>query len=208
MSDLDPNQLSFDEDGLIPAIVQDGGSGTVLMLGYMSPTSLQRTVDEGTVTFWSRSRQQLWRKGDTSGNRLRLIDIAVDCDGDALLITAEPNGPTCHTGESSCFGTTAGGSSGRSSQGFRRLEDLWAVIADRAEKRPPGSYTASLIAGGVNATTRKLTEEATEVLLAAKDRDHAALAEEAADLIYHLLVVLAERRQTPRTMLDALERRS
>lgn len=197
--------VRFDDAGLVPAVVQDAGSGAVLMLGYMSEESLRLTLDEGLVTFWSRSRQELWRKGDTSGNRLELVAVTADCDGDALLVTARPSGPTCHTGESSCFGAEPG-------QGFRRMEGLWRTIMDRAARRPAGSYTAELLAGGVNATTRKVVEEAAEVLLAAKDHaaglDEGELAEEAADLIYHLLVVLAERNEDPAMFLDVLERRS
>ena len=202
---LDTSTVQFDEAGLVPAIVQDAASGAVLMLGYMNRESLEITLEEGLVTFWSRSRGELWRKGDTSGNRLELVAVAADCDSDALLVTARPTGPTCHTGEQSCFGSAQ-------NHGFRRLDDLWATIADRADERPAGSYTVELLEGGVNATTRKVTEEATEVLLAAKDhaagRDSGELAEEAADLIYHLLVVLAERGVTPAAMLDVLERRA
>ncbi|NND04673.1 MAG: bifunctional phosphoribosyl-AMP cyclohydrolase/phosphoribosyl-ATP diphosphatase HisIE [Acidimicrobiia bacterium] len=202
---LDVDAVSFDSEGLVPAIVQDAASGEVLMLGYMNRESLEQTLSEGLVTFWSRSRGELWRKGDSSGNRLELRHIAADCDGDTLLVEAAATGPTCHTGTVSCFADNE-------SQGFRRLEDLWRVIAQRATDKPDGSYTAQLIAAGVDATGRKVTEEATEVLLAAKD--HAAgidpehLAEEAADLIYHLLVVLAERGESPTAFLDALERRA
>ena len=202
---IDIEAVTFDAAGLVPAIVQDAASGTVLMLGYMNRDSLEQTLTSGLVTFWSRSRDELWRKGDTSGNRLEVAAVAIDCDGDAVLVQATPTGPTCHTGAVSCFTDEA-------EQGFRRLESLWSVIADRAADRPAGSYTADLIAGGVNATTRKVTEEAGEVMLAAKDheagRDGGELAEEAADLIYHLLVVLAERGESPAAFLDALERRA
>jgi phosphoribosyl-ATP pyrophosphohydrolase/phosphoribosyl-AMP cyclohydrolase len=203
---FDASTVKFDGAGLAPAVVQDDRTGAVLMLGYMNEESLRRTIDSGLVTFWSRSRQELWQKGATSGNSLRVVEIASDCDGDALLVTARPAGPTCHTGETSCFGAATG------SQGFAQLEQLWAVIADRVATMPAGSYTAELVSQGVNATTRKLTEEATEVLLAAKDHagglDRGELAEEAADLIYHLLVVLAERGTQPAAVLDVLERRS
>lgn len=203
---FDPAVVIFDDAGLVPAVVQDVASSTVLMVGYMNRESLQRTLEDSLVTFWSRSRGELWQKGATSGSLLHLVAIAVDCDGDALLVTARPDGPTCHTGEASCFGTTTG------RQGFAQLEQLWDVIADRVAARPAGSYTAELVTQGVNATTRKLTEEATEVLLAAKDHaagiDRGELVEEAADLIYHLLVVLAERGTQPAAVLEALERRS
>lgn len=197
--------VTFDGAGLVPAVVQDRSSGDVLMLGYMNRDSLEQTLESGLVTFWSRSRRQLWRKGETSGNELRLVSIALDCDNDALLVTADPTGPTCHTGEATCFADTAG-------QGFRRLEALWDVIADRVATRPDGSYTASLVSAGVDATARKVAEEATEVVLAAKNHaageDGGELAEEAADLVYHLLVLLAERGATPAQLLDALEGRS
>ncbi len=206
MTAFDPSSVNFATDGLVPAIVQDHQTGAVLMLGYMNEESLNHTLRDSLVTFYSRSRHEIWRKGATSGNFLHLVDIAFDCDGDALLVTARPDGPTCHTGSGSCFGTP------ESNIGFDRLEGLWRVIAQRAATKPEGSYTAQLVAGGVNATGRKLTEEATEVLLAAKD--HAAgvnqgeLAEEAADLLYHLLVVLAERGESPASVLDVLDRRS
>ncbi len=206
MTTFDPTSVNFHTDGLVPAIVQDHQTGAVLMLGYMNEESLHQTLRDSLVTFYSRSRHEIWRKGATSGNFLHLVDVAIDCDGDALLITARPDGPTCHTGSRSCFGTP------EPNIGFDRLEGLWRVIVQRAATKPEGSYTAQLIAGGVNATGRKLTEEATEVLLAAKD--HAAgvnqgeLAEEAADLLYHLLVVLAERGESPASVLDVLDRRS
>ncbi len=204
-----PEGVRFDESGLAAGIVQDADTGKVLMLGWLNAESLERTVTTGKVHFWSRSRQQLWMKGETSGNVLDLVAISTDCDGDALLISARPAGPTCHTGMVSCFDDAAGAEL----QGFSSLESLWAVIADRAATRPEGSYTASLLEGGVDAAGRKVTEEATEVLLAAKD--HAAgtvpatrLAEEAADLVYHLLVLLAERGVEPAEMLTELRRRA
>jgi phosphoribosyl-ATP pyrophosphohydrolase/phosphoribosyl-AMP cyclohydrolase len=197
-------ELRFDSAGLVPGIVQDAATGRVLMLGYLNAESLRLTRETRFVHFWSRSRGELWRKGDTSGNTLRVVDIAVDCDGDALLIRAEPAGPTCHTGAVSCFD---GAEPGRS---FAELDDLWGVIAERAARRPTGSYTTSLLEGGVDAVSRKVTEEATEVLLAAKD--HAAgtgdrVAEEAADLVYHLLVLLAERGIEPGDVLAELAAR-
>lgn len=203
--------IAFDDRGLAPGIVQDADTGKVLMLGWLNAESLAMTRRTGIVHFWSRSRQALWMKGETSGNTLTVVDIAADCDADALLIRVRPAGPTCHTGSTSCF--DGGSESAPALQGFAALEDLWSVIASRAADRPAGSYTASLLDGGVDATGRKLTEEATEVLLAVKD--HAAgagsadrVAEEAADLVYHLLVVLAERGVTPRAVIDELRARS
>ena len=190
-------EVQFDAAGLVPGVVQDARTGRVLMLGYLNQESLDLTLETGEVHFWSRSRGELWRKGETSGNTLRLVDVRVDCDGDALLISAIPAGPTCHTGTASCFAEPVSGSSGGVARAGT-LDRLWGVIESRVAERPEGSYTTSLLEGGVDAVGRKVTEEATEVLLAAKD--HAAgtgdverVAEEAADLVYHLMVAVAER---------------
>lgn len=195
----------WDERGLVAVVVQDPDTCRVLMLGWMSPEALDRTQSSGRVTFWSRSRQELWEKGATSGNWLELISITPDCDGDALLVEARPHGPTCHTGTGTCWGDP-------DDAGFAALDGLWKVIAERARSRPEGSYTASLIASGPEGAGRKLVEEATEVLLAAKDHASGAatqdrVAEEAADLLYHLLVLLAERDIAPSAMLDVLASR-
>ena len=188
---LDPDSLVWNADGLIPAVVQDAASGRVLMLGWMNRTALEQTQTGGRVTFWSRSRQELWEKGTTSGNHLDLVSIEADCDADALLVTARPAGPTCHTGAPTCWGD-------QSDAPFALLADLRNVIDARAETRPAGSYTVTLLEAGPEGTGRKVVEEATEVLLAAKDHaagsaDDRRVAEEVADLIYHLLVLLAER---------------
>lgn len=209
-------EITFDDRGLIPGIVQDAQTGRVLMLGYLNREAVDQTVATGLVHFWSRSRGELWRKGATSGNTLTLVDMAADCDGDTLLILARPSGPTCHTGETSCFGATSGGigaATSRDSVGFENLDGLWSVIEQRAAERPEGSYTVRLIEGGVDRVARKVLEEAGEVLMAAKD--HAAgtaesgrVAEEAADLMYHLLVLLAERSLDPRSVLEVLAARA
>ena len=211
--------VRFGADGLAPAIVQDVADGTVLMLGWMDAEALDATIATGDVHFHSRSRDTLWRKGETSGNVLRLVDIAADCDADALLVTAEPTGPTCHRGTRTCFdGDGATGS--RSRQGFATLETLWTTISARATDRPAGSYTAALLNGGVDATARKVAEEATEVVMAAKDDAAAesnaadrtatqhALAGEVGDLVYHALVLLAERGVPPSLVLDELRARA
>jgi phosphoribosyl-ATP pyrophosphohydrolase/phosphoribosyl-AMP cyclohydrolase len=254
---IDPSGVRFGADGLAPAIVQDAADGRVLMLAWMDAEALSATLATGEVHFHSRSRDSLWRKGETSGNVLRLRDIAVDCDADALLVTAEPVGPTCHRGTRSCFDAAPAAtpderparSSGASDpgrpsvaaaanrqpststmrdgvaiqppgdQGFAWLESLWATIASRAAERPAGSYTTQLVDGGVDTVARKVTEEATEVVLAAKD-DAAAevsgadrlatgqrIAEETADLLYHALVILAERGVKPRDVIATLEQR-
>jgi len=216
-SAFDPTSVRFATDGLVPAIVQDSRDGRVLMLGYMDAEALDATRVTGQVHFHSRSRDALWRKGETSGNVLDLVDLAIDCDGDALLVTADPVGPTCHRGTRSCFDpATAEAVPAAAPQGFAWLETLWSTIASRAAERPQGSYTTSLLEGGVDAVARKVTEEATEVLIAAKDAAAAtsdqprlaeALANETADLLYHTLVLLAERDLPPGEVIDALRRR-
>jgi phosphoribosyl-ATP pyrophosphohydrolase/phosphoribosyl-AMP cyclohydrolase len=205
-------------DGLIPAIVQNAADGRVLMLAWMDAEALRATLETGDVHFHSRSRDRLWRKGETSGHVLHLRELALDCDGDAILLQVDPHGPTCHRGTRSCF-DSEGLAAGPAPQGFRWLETLWATIVARATARPPGSYTAGLLDGGVDAVSRKVTEEATEVLLAAKDDAAAAargtdrtetrdaLAGEAADLLYHELVLLAERDLAPSSVIDVLRAR-
>ena len=203
----------YDADGLVPAIVQDAADGRVLMLAFMDEEALNATIETGQVHFHSRSRGKLWKKGETSGNVLRLVSIAEDCDQDALLVTVNPTGPTCHRGTRSCFDPD-GAPAERATQGLAWLESLWSTISERAATRPPGSYTAELLDGGVDRTARKVTEEATEVLMAAKDDAAAstparrsALAGESADLLYHLLVLLAERGVPPSDVIAELRRR-
>jgi phosphoribosyl-AMP cyclohydrolase / phosphoribosyl-ATP pyrophosphohydrolase len=202
--------VAFAADGLVPAVIQDAADGRVLMVAYMDAEALAATLETGEVHFHSRSRDRLWRKGETSGNVLRLHSLSPDCDGDALLVSVEPAGPTCHRGTRSCF-DTEGAPGERQTQGFAWLEALWGTIATRAADRPAGSYTSSLLDGGVDATGRKVSEEATEVLMAAKDdavaSTPAALAGEAADLLYHALVLLAERNLAPAEVIHRLRER-
>ena len=181
---LSPDALDWSlPGGLLPAIVQHADSGEVLMLGYMDRTALQATLDSQRVTFFSRSRQRLWTKGESSGNLLALEAIAHDCDADALLVRARPAGPTCHLGRSSCFeGVVAD-----------PLSTLDALIAARRVQPVEGSYTAKLLAGGVRHIAQKVGEEGVEVALAAVAQDEAALVAESADLVYHLLVLLQAR---------------
>jgi phosphoribosyl-ATP pyrophosphohydrolase/phosphoribosyl-AMP cyclohydrolase len=205
-------------DGLVPVVVQDEADGRVLMVAYADAEALAATLATGEVHFHSRSRGRLWRKGETSGSVLRLVRLDLDCDGDALLARVHPAGPTCHRGTRSCF-EVQGAAPHAEPQGFAWLETLWATIDERRRTRPAGSYTTSLLDGGVDVAGRKVTEEATEVLMAAKDdaaaevagRDRAVtaagLAAETADLIYHALVLLAERGQPPRSVIDVLETR-
>jgi phosphoribosyl-AMP cyclohydrolase / phosphoribosyl-ATP pyrophosphohydrolase len=212
-----PFDVRFGADGLAPAVVQDAADGRVLMLGYMDTEALAATVETGEVHFHSRSRDRLWRKGESSGNVLRLIELVVDCDRDAILVTVDPVGPTCHRGTRSCFSPDvdpADGPREQGAQGFVWLETLSRTIASRASERPKSSYTTSLLEGGTDAVARKVVEEATEVLLAAKDdalrpteQTRFAVADEVADLLYHLLVLLVERDVPPSEVIGALRRR-
>jgi phosphoribosyl-ATP pyrophosphohydrolase/phosphoribosyl-AMP cyclohydrolase len=219
-SGLAPAAVAWGADGLVAGVVQDVADGRVLMVGWLDAEALAATLATGEVHFHSRSRRKLWRKGETSGNVLRLRSLAVDCDGDALLLGVEPAGPTCHRETRSCFdadGATVNAVA--EPQGFAWLEALWSTIERRAVDRPDGSYTVQLLRGGVDLAGRKVAEEATEVLLAAKndeaaaaagtDRDatQALLAGEAGDLLYHALVLLAERDVEPRAVIDVLRAR-
>ena len=191
---------------LVPAIVQDPDSGRVLMLAWMNADAYRLTHESGLVTFWSRSRTVLWQKGESSGNQLEFVSASWDCDSDTLLVLARPTGPVCHTGSVTCFDDEPLGA------GFARLDGLWDVIWDRALHRPAGSYTTTLLDKGPEGPGRKVTEEAVEVLLAAKDHaggiaDDRRVAEEVADLLYHTLVVLAERGIEPAAVLEVLEER-
>lgn len=175
-------------NGLLPAIVQHWLSGEVLMLGYMNADALVQTQADGRVTFYSRSKQRLWMKGESSGNVLALKSIRLDCDADTLLIQAEPRGPTCHTGTSSCFGDSA---DVRPPLGF--LAELDALVAQRHVERPTGSYTTKLFDDGIRRIAQKVGEEGVETALAAVVQDDEALLGEAADLLFHLVVVLRAR---------------
>ncbi len=214
------DQVRFGTDGLVAAVVQDEADGRVLMVAWQDAEALAATIDTGQAHFHSRSRGRLWRKGEESGNVLRVTGVAYDCDADAILIAARPAGPTCHTGRRSCFdaGAAAGDPApGADAQGLAWLERLWATIEERARTRPEGSYTARLLAAGVDGPARKVAEEALEVLMAAKDdsvaeahgtpRDQGPLAGEIADLLYHTLVLCAERGLTPSAVMGVLRAR-
>lgn len=211
---------NWSADGLVPVVVQDATTLRVLMVAYMDAEALEATTATGELHFHSRSRDRLWRKGETSGNVLHLVRLDLDCDADAILAQVHPAGPTCHRGTRSCFDPDGpAGADLREPQGFAWLETLWDTIRDRRETRPGGSYTTTLLDGGVDAVGRKVTEEATEVLMAAKDdaaaeaggvdrsATRAALAEEIADLAFHTLVLMAERREDPARVITVLERR-
>lgn len=185
---LTPSSIRWDDQGLVAVIVQDTRTDTVLMLGYANEEALERTMDTGLVHFWSRSRDELWQKGATSGNTLAVESVNVDCDSDAVLIRASPAGPTCHTGRTSCFAAKATPSG---------IQQLWNTINARLREPTEGSYTASLLAGGTDNVARKVIEESGEVVLAAKNHENGGepdrVIQESADLVYHLLVLLAER---------------
>jgi phosphoribosyl-ATP pyrophosphohydrolase/phosphoribosyl-AMP cyclohydrolase len=190
-------------DGLLPALVQDAASGRVLMLGYMNRDALRKTLGEKRVTFFSRSKQRLWTKGETSGNFLNLIDAAIDCDNDTLLIMARPEGPTCHNGTESCFGDDIGVTVGQ----LAFLSKLESVIEKRVSERPEGSYTARLWSEGKARMAQKVGEEGVEVALAAVTQGDDKLVGEAADLLFHLTLLLKSRELSLGHVVAELERR-
>ena len=183
------DQIRYNDQGLVPAIVQDYLDGTVLMMAWMSPESLQKTLETGETWFWSRSRQALWHKGATSGHQQKVQTLRYDCDADALLVTVEQQGDiACHTGARSCFHQIAGTVAAPPAD---TLSQIFAVIGDRQAHPQEGSYTSKLLAGGDNKILKKIGEEAAEVVMACKDDDADAIAGEVADLFYHTLVALA-----------------
>lgn len=204
---LNPTNLRFDDQGLIPGIVQSPG-GDVRMLGWLSTESLRLTQESGYVTFWSRSRRALWTKGETSGNRLKVMDLVADCDGDTLLITAEPEGPTCHRGTATCFG-------GGRIEGLPFLGELERILRTRrGSAQPDGSYTQKLFAQGTDRIAKKVVEEAGEVILAAKNLAPGEISPardeflgEAADLLFHLQMLLLDRGCSLAEVAEVLARR-
>lgn len=197
------DELAWDKQGgLIPAIVQDAFDGRVLMQGYMNRESLKITFESGQVTFWSRSRRQLWTKGETSGHYLDLVDIHPDCDADCLLIRARQEGPTCHLGLATCFDAE-----GKVFPELGFLAELERVIAQRDEKRPPGSYTTKLLESGVQRMAQKVGEEGVETALAAVAGSDEDLLNESADLLYHLLVLLHNRKLELGSVVEVLRGR-
>lgn len=187
--------LKYDTKGLIPAIIQDYSSGTVLMQGYMNRESLELTIKTGEIWFFSRSRGKLWHKGEISGNVLKVKDIRVDCDGDCLLFKVEPKGPTCHTGEVSCFHLDLEGQDKECR--INILKELYLLIKDRKDNPKDGSYTNMLFEKGRERILKKIGEEAVEVILAAQKNNKDETLWEISDLIYHLLVLIVEMDITP-----------
>jgi phosphoribosyl-ATP pyrophosphohydrolase/phosphoribosyl-AMP cyclohydrolase len=210
--------IQFDEQGLVPAIVQDSATGDVLMLAYMNAESMARTLQTGETWFWSRSRGELWNKGATSGNRQRVVELRLDCDGDAVIVRVEPSGPACHTGERSCFfrplageapGTERPASPVVDSKPLREpalalvdmssmelgivLNNLYTLIRRREAELPEGSYTTYLFKSGIDKILKKIGEEATETVIAAKNASRKELVSEISDLLYHLLVLMVAR---------------
>lgn len=204
------DEIRFDEQGLVPTIVQDAQTHDVLTLAYMNKESLRRTIETGETWFWSRSRAQLWHKGETSGNTQRVVSVTVDCDGDALRILVLPNGPACHKGEQSCFHDVIHETSieqRRDASIGDVLNELYSVIESRKRELPEGSYTAYLFEQGIDKMLKKLGEESSETIIAAKNEDRDALIREVSDLLYHLLVLLVQRGVTLSEVRDELARR-
>lgn len=196
-------QLNFEKlGGLIPVVIQDAESLQVVMVGYMNKEALQKTLDTKRVTFWSRSRQQLWQKGETSGHYLEPLSFQIDCDNDALLIKVKTHGPVCHTGNHSCFGEQA-----QTISPATVLEKLERIIEDRKNADPQKSYTARLFAEGLSRIAQKVGEEAVETILAGMEHNNQRLTEEAADLLYHLLVLLHERNTALADVTRELQKR-
>jgi phosphoribosyl-AMP cyclohydrolase / phosphoribosyl-ATP pyrophosphohydrolase len=199
------DKIKYDERGLVPAIVQDYLDGTVLMMAWMNAESLQKTLDTGETWFWSRSRQEFWHKGATSGHLQHVKDIRYDCDSDALLVTVEQVGDiACHTGERSCFHQIA---DTKTAPPADTLSDLYATICDRRDNPRAGSYTQTLFADGDNKILKKIGEEAVEVVMACKDDDPDRIADEVADLLYHTLVAISHHRVSIRDVYRKLQSR-
>lgn len=194
----------FDEKGLVPAIVQDARSKTVLTLAYMNEEALKQTLQRKETVFYSRSRQELWHKGDTSGNTQKVEAITYDCDQDAVLVQVTPAGPACHTGSYSCFKEAL---HTEESDRYRMLTELGELLAKRKAELPEGSYTSKLFQEGVDRIAKKIGEEAGEVIIAAKNDDREELALESADLLFHLLMLLTDRNVPLDDVLAVLEER-
>ncbi|MBO8173202.1 MAG: bifunctional phosphoribosyl-AMP cyclohydrolase/phosphoribosyl-ATP diphosphatase HisIE [Bacillaceae bacterium] len=202
--DFDIENVKFDEQGLVPTIIQDAQSKEVLMLAYMNRESLLKTLETRETWFWSRSRQELWHKGATSGNTQSVQEVRYDCDGDTLLIQVIPQGPACHNGTYTCF--TEGGQE-TSGDRFEIINSLEKRIAEREAERPEGAYTTYLFEKGIDKILKKVGEEAAEVIIAAKNHSHEELRYEVSDLIYHVMVLLREEKLPLDDVLNELKSR-
>ncbi len=196
-------EVKFDERGLVPVVVQDAASGQVLTLAYANREALERTLETGYSHFYSRSRQALWKKGETSGHVQEVLEVRLDCDGDAVLYRVRPRGPACHTGEVTCFHRALSDQTPHPPLG-EVLERVYRQILERFAQQPEGSYVARLHREGLDRILKKVGEEAGEVIIAAKNADSSELAWEAADLVFHLLLVLAEAGLTPEDLARVL----
>lgn len=203
---MDISKVKFDDKGLVPVVVQDVNTNSVLMLAYMNEESLKRTLETGEMTYFSRSRNKLWRKGETSGNFQTLRELKVDCDGDTLLALVSQQGPACHTGEYSCFFEPLYGS-GDYASGYAIIDELYGVIEGRKKNPVEGSYTNYLFDKGIDKILKKVGEEAAEVIIAAKNSSRDEIRYETADLVYHLLVMLCEEGLSPSEVFAELEKR-
>jgi phosphoribosyl-AMP cyclohydrolase / phosphoribosyl-ATP pyrophosphohydrolase len=232
MSEALIHNLKFDEHGLLTTIVQDDGTNEILMVAFMNAESLARTLQTGETWFWSRSRQELWHKGATSGNTQQVVDLRLDCDGDALLVRVNPNGPACHTGQRSCFFRGAQEITESKSNRIEEksdqsplslvnvaamdlgilLQDLYKLIQERRDQRPEGSYTSYLFNSGLDKILKKVGEEAAETIISAKnaeiDEGRKQLSAEISDLLYHLLVLMVERDVSLQDILNELNNRA
>ena len=196
---IQSNQVDFKKlDGLVPCIVQDANSSVILMLGFMNAEALEKTIREGRVTFFSRSKQRLWTKGETSGNFLEVVDIISDCDRDTILVKAHPAGPACHTGADTCFNETNPGWS---------IAALEKIIVNRKDNPKEGSYTTTLFNSGMNKIAQKVGEEAVELVIEAKDDNKDLFLNEAADLMYHYIVLLQAKGFSLRDVESVLQQR-
>ncbi|RNF39348.1 bifunctional phosphoribosyl-AMP cyclohydrolase/phosphoribosyl-ATP diphosphatase HisIE [Planococcus salinus] len=199
------NKVTYDENGLIPVVIQDAGTKEVLTLAYANEEAVTKTIETNETWLYSRSRQELWNKGATSGNTQQVTAVRLDCDGDALIYEVIPNGPACHTGENSCFHQTLSGTPAESKSDM--LGQLAELIGKREEEMPEGAYTTYLFTEGVDKICKKVGEESAEVIIAAKNRDTKELAMETADLFYHVLVLLQEQKTPLNDVIDVLKER-
>ncbi|MFY4774959.1 bifunctional phosphoribosyl-AMP cyclohydrolase/phosphoribosyl-ATP diphosphatase HisIE [Metabacillus sp. RGM 3146] len=205
---MNAEEIKFDEKGLVPAIIQDAISKEVLTLAYMNKEAFEKTLESGETWLYSRSRQELWHKGGTSGNTQAVKEVRYDCDQDAVLLLVEPAGPACHTGAYSCFSEKGKENSfSKNTDRFSILNTLEKVIAEREAEMPEGAYTTYLFSEGVDKILKKVGEEAAEVIIASKNRSHEELKWEAADLLFHLMVLLREQKLPFDQILQVLEER-